>query len=38
MLCSPGIDELVAIIITEIKEEQCNEIMHNRLSDLGAEF
>ena len=38
MFCSPGVDELVVIFIIEIKKEQCNEIVHNRLSDLKAEF
>lgn len=38
MLCSPGVDELVVIIIIEIKKEKCEEIVHNRLSDLKAEF
>ena len=38
MLCSPGIDELIVVIIVEIKKEQCNEIVHNGLSDLEAEF
>jgi hypothetical protein len=32
------VDELVVILIIEIKKEHCSEITHNNLSDLETEF